>query len=108
MILKIELKDLEADLATLEEATLSRKEDGQISNYVYLENMAVLKEEIQGIEKIILCLNEADPEQFSSIDDFIEKFTGLCRENRRNADLPEGVYQLFRRKINKVKNFMFE
>ena len=108
MILKVEMKDLEEDLSVMEEIYQNKKDDGQITNYVYMENMAVLKEEIRGIEKIITCLNESNPEDYESIDDFISQFTRLCRENQRNVDLPEAVYAMFTRKIHKVKQYIFE
>ncbi|MBI9100888.1 MAG: hypothetical protein JEY99_00620 [Spirochaetales bacterium] len=108
IILKIELKDLEADLKDLEDVYKCRKADEEISNYVFLENLATISDEIKGIEKLINSLNNVDPSKYSSVDEFIPDFIRLCRDNKTNADLPEAVYRMFERKLIKVKSYLFE
>ncbi len=108
MILKIELKDLEADLVDLENVYKLRKEDGAITNYVFLENLAAIKDEMSGIKKLIQSLNNVDADNYNSIDEFVPEFIRLCRENSKNADLPEAVYRLFERKISKVRSYIVE
>ena len=107
-ILKIELEDLEQDLVSLEDSYRQKWEEDKISNYVFLENMAVLREELTGIHKILGDLTTVNSSSFSNIDEFIEHILTIIKENRKNIDLPEGVYRLLRRKIMKVRNFILE
>lgn len=107
-ILKIELDDVEEDLRRLEEYNKAKALTGEISNYVSLENLAVIKDELMGIRRIAGTLDTVKPEEYRDIEDFIQKFETYCRQNSRNADLPESVYVLFNRKIEKIKQFMLD
>lgn len=107
-VLKVELEDLEQDLISVEESYRHKWEEEEISNYVFLENMAALREELGGIHKILGDLASVDAGSFKDIDQFVDHFLKLIKDNRDNVDLPEGVYRLLRRKIMKVRNFILE
>jgi hypothetical protein len=107
-VLRIELEDLELDLVALEESTRQKWEENQISNYVFMENMAILREELTGVHKIINDLTGMDTSHFTEMDGFTEHLIKIIKENINNADLPEGVYRLLQRKILKVRDFIKE
>ena len=52
-ILKVELNDLGSDLDVLVDEYKKRKSKNEITEYVFLENLAVLKREMYGIDNLI-------------------------------------------------------
>jgi len=107
-ILEVELLDLEEDLVTLEDNTRHKWEDDEISNYVFLENMAILRKEMSGIQKVISNLKTIDSSTHTNLDQFIDHVLHEIKTNINNIDLPEGVYRLLQRKMEKVSKFILE
>jgi hypothetical protein len=105
-ILKIELEDLEADLQKLEELSHGRAQEGQITNFVLLENLTIIHKEVMGLSKIVDSMEQLPQGDYRDINEFADYFFDYCKNNRTNADIPNSVYEMFQRKINKVKQFV--
>ncbi|MDR1894673.1 MAG: hypothetical protein LBQ61_08345 [Spirochaetales bacterium] len=105
-ILRIELEDLAYDLQKLQELTRARAEEGEITHFVLLENLAFIQKEIMGVSKILPALEKFPPGKYQTLDEFADYFFDYCQNNRTNVDIPKSVYEMIKRKINKVKQFM--
>ena len=105
-VLKIELEDLESDLELMADVYGQREKRDEITDYVYLENVSVLKTEILGINSIVESIDDIPVEQFTSLGEFVEYVDTLFRDRTEHASYPEGVYSLVKRKLEKVKRYI--
>ncbi len=100
-ILKIELEDLEIDIIYAEETLREKLKERKITDYVFLENLAAFKAELAGIQKM--------GKEIDSLADKFDDLEKLClyvddffRKKVKDADLPQAVYVLIKRKLDKV------
>lgn len=105
-ILKLELNDLEEDLKLLVKEAEEKHEQRLISNYVYLENLAVIKQELFGVNGIAKSFEKTDPEKFENLDDLISSLMAAMLQIKAIELLPEGVIHLVERKMEKVKGYV--
>ena len=61
-VLKVELEDLEEDLRLLESLYNQRAQREEITHYLFLENVSLVKSEISGIDQIIHSLDDITAE----------------------------------------------
>ena len=104
-ILKIELEDMIMDLELSEEVLAKRLKEHEITEYVFLENISLLKKEILGIERIKIMLKEAES-SIQSIGDLHEKIETYMLGEIKSAGLPEVVSLLLSRKLEKIGRYM--
>lgn len=102
-ILKLELTNLIGDISDLIDYEKELHDNNKHTNFVYLENLVVLKDEIMGINGILGKIDEISTslsednyikELISSIHDFVEK-----------RGYPPAVMELIKRKIKKIEDF---
>lgn len=105
-ILKVELDDLEEDLKLLMEQAQERYEKGEITNYVYLENLAVFKQELFGVDGIARRFEKNDPSRYSNLDELIADLKEELLDVKSRDLLPQGVISMVERKFDKVKNYL--
>ncbi|MDC7225748.1 MAG: hypothetical protein PQJ61_03165 [Spirochaetales bacterium] len=104
-ILKIELEDLIEDLEFGEAALARRLKEHEITEYVFLENVGLLKKEILGIERVKIMLNESD-KNIQSIEELRNHVEAYFKDEIRSAGLPHVVFNLISRKLDKVSRYM--
>ena len=105
-VLRIELEDLEEDLKLLADLYNQREERKEITGYVFLENISLVKSEISGIEQIIRSLDDIVIDSFSSLDEFVEHVDDRFRQKTQDMGFPEAVYALVKRKLLKVSSYI--
>lgn len=105
-ILRIELQDLIYDLELSEDILEKRLNEHQITEYVYMENLSLLKKEILGIERIKRMLSESDV-QINSIEELREKLESYFHDEIKSAGLPNVVFLLVNRKLEKIVKYMY-
>ena len=105
-ILKIELEDLEKDLLMMAEIYHQRELKGEITDYVFLENLSLLQSEIAGLDNIIESLEDFDPADFTTIEGFAAFIADEFRKKTEDAGFPESVFALVDRKLNKVSRYL--
>ena len=105
-VLKIELEDLEEDLRIMAEIYGEREKRDEITQYVFLENLSLLKQEIAGIEQILHSLDSIEVSNFQSLENMVEHVDSLFRHKTDDADFPEAVYALVKRKLLKVSKYI--
>lgn len=105
-ILQIELREVENDLKGMEQLYIDRHDSSEITNYVFLENTAVLKSEVDSIHQIGVLLDKIDidenqtpQELLQSIDAYIK---GICEERQ----FSQAIYNFTKTKILKVSKYL--
>ncbi len=104
-ILKIELEDLIFDLEFSEKVLTKRLQDHEITEYVFLENASLLKREILGIEEIKKMLYKSN-KTVTSVADLRETIENYFKDKIKSAGLPDVVFLLVSRKLEKVSRYM--
>ena len=100
-ILKIELNSLKDDISVLIDYEKELHDKNKHTNFVYLENLVVLKDEIMGINGIIGKIDNIsktlDP------NDYVEELTSIIKNFINERGYPLAVFELFVRKTKKIK-----
>ena len=107
-VLKIELEDLNEDINMYMEKIIQDKDCGEITNYVFMENLALLKNEIIGIEAVNNYLDSLDIDELETIDDIIEKIKTDLERKLREDGIAHALTVYLERKIDKVKTYVME
>ncbi|WP_319476865.1 hypothetical protein [Marispirochaeta aestuarii] len=105
-ILKVELEDLEEDINTLAGLTAKRRQDRAITEYVHMENISLLKQEFEGIKKIVDELDKVEMIEGETFPDFISRLKQRCRQTIHNSAYPDAVCIFVERKIDKVAEYI--
>lgn len=104
-ILKIELEDLETDIAFSEEILQKKYDDREISHYVFLENLSTFKSELMGIREME---GEIDQliDKYETIDELVKDVYQFFENKVKDAGLPDVVFVLIKRKLDKVYKYL--
>ncbi len=105
-VLRIELEDLSEDLEVMKDLYGQRGRRDEITDYVFLENVSLLKSEIAGVEAAIRSMDEIPVDRFRNLDELVDYIDKLFRERTAGAGYPEAVYALVRRKLAKVSRYV--
>jgi len=104
--LRVELQDLEGDVTDLLEICQRKKDNREITNYVYLGNKGLLLREIAGIKSLVQGLDELDAGKFSSRQEMFREIDRRILEKTREGDYPEAVYSLVKRRLDKIVKYL--
>jgi hypothetical protein len=107
-ILKLELEDLEDDIGDLLEVCQRRKDQREITDYVYLENKTLLLNEIAAIKSLIHSLDDLDTGRFATQEQMFQEVDRLIHARTRDSAFPEAVYSLVKRRLDKVKQYLLQ
>ena len=104
-ILKIELEDLENDIAFSEELLRQKHDEHKITDYVFMENLSTFRSELLGIKEME---NEIDKlvDKYDDLEDLMKDVYKFFEDKVRDAGLPEIVYVLIKRKLDKVYQYL--
>lgn len=105
-MLKLELKEVQYDLMTLEQLYIDRHDSSEITNYVFLENTAILKAEIDSIRRIGLLLEDFAVEENDSQEIVLEKLEEYIKGIVSERQFSEAVHNYTRAKIIKIKKYL--
>jgi hypothetical protein len=101
-ILKIEIEDLQADLELLISENQRKKDTGKITDYVFLENDALYRHELQATRTFQQILNNLDYQQFNQLTDVIDYLRNAFRE----GGYVRAINICIERKLNKVARYV--
>jgi hypothetical protein len=104
--LKVELEDLESDIGDLLEICQRRKDNREITDYVYLENKTLLLNEIAALKSLIHSLDDLDTGKFVSQQEMFKEVDRLIQARTRESAFPEAVYSLVKRRLDKVVQYL--
>ncbi len=105
-IMTLEIDDLEEDIKYLISKAKEKKNGGHLTNYVFMENQAILKNEIRALECFKKLIKKTNPKDFRSIDGLIqylrEEFKVIVDAN----SYAEAILIFTDRKLHKVKRYV--
>ena len=104
-ILKIEFEDLESDIISYEEMLEKKHDQNEITDYVFLENLSIIKMELLGIKEMESAVDALSGE-YESLDDLIDNIYRYFEKKVKDANLPDVVFVLIKRKLDKVYKYM--
>lgn len=107
-ILKIEFEEAIEYLKYLLEVHRFREGQGEITHYVYLENVTVLTNELSGIKNFLKIIKSSKADDFQDLESLILNLEKQAVESIKHFDYPEAVHIMCQRKMEKVKRFVLE
>jgi len=105
-ILRLELKDLHEDIEALIEHLTREKERGHLTNYVFMENLALFRNELLGVDAFGKILDQLDPEAFATLDEMVDHLRISFRAKVKSSGLAEAINIYVERKLVKVRNYI--
>jgi transcription-repair coupling factor (superfamily II helicase) len=105
-IIKIEMEDLIEDLNNLVDDYKEKKEKDLITNYVFMENLALIQHEMYGIGKfseIVCALNLEDYKDIEEISDHIKD---ILEKKIATSDFANCLFPMISRRIAKASKYV--
>lgn len=107
-ILNMELNDLQSDLEMLVASYATEKDAKKISNYVFMENIALLKNEILGVNVFHDVLKAIKIDQFKTVEDLICYVKTEFNLKMRQHGIAAALHRFVDKKLDKVEKFIKE
>ncbi len=101
-ILGAEIEDLTEDLAQLISAYRARRDKGEITNYVFKENCALLASEIACLKSFGQIVSTMDTERFQTLEELCTHIGSEFLVKRRQCVSTPAIDGVFERKLRKV------
>ena len=105
-IFKAELEDCIEDVEELIKLYDRRHGSNEISEYVYMENEALLTRELGGLRKVILALDGIDQEQFEDLQALATAVDGMIQRVVSEFEDPQAVYGIAKKKLRKILGYI--
>jgi len=105
-LLAAELKSCEEDVHDLEKLCHDRFQAREITNYVHMENDALLKQEASGIGSIRKELESLDHDSYASIDEAYAAVVSLVEQTVKQRQLPRAIIPLVTRRAERLRDFV--
>ncbi len=102
-LLKLELDDLKDDATILIDEMNKKHNEKNISHFVYLENITLLKKEILDIDSLEKWLLNIDISKFQTVEELNKYIINEFKEKIKKHNIIEEIYFLIERKFNKIK-----
>lgn len=107
-LLVIELDDLNSDLDLLVNSYTKEKAAGKISNYVFMENLALLKNEITGLNLFHKIIKETEIEHFGSLEELTCYIRAQFSSKMLEYGIAAALHRFVDKKLDKVEKFVKE
>ncbi len=105
-ILLVEIEDLHDDLDLFIQVVNDRHRDHQITDYVYNENLAILRNEVLGLEDCFRGCAEIDPGEVSTAEDLASALKLRFRERLRSHGYVPALNSLLEKRIDKIAAYL--
>jgi len=105
-ILRVELEDLQEDIETLIKQTTKEREAGNLTNYVFLENLALFRNELLGVDAFGTILEQLVPDDFATLDEMVDHLKIAFRAKVKACGLAEVIDVYVERKLDKVQQYV--
>ena len=105
-ILALELDDLDEDIKLLIESYKEKREHDEITNYVFLHNLATMQSELFGVEGLADDIEDIDINEFDTLDNLVEHVKETLDHRLKHKGIVHSVMLLVERKINKILKYL--
>ena len=103
---EMELDDLHTDIELLIDRYTDEHDHEAISNYVFLENIALMNNELFGIDSFIEEVRRIDSSRFTGVVELIGFLTATLHQRCREKGYATSVCVLAERKMNKIHSYL--
>lgn len=107
-ILLIELDDLEQDIQLLKKHYKEKHDEHKLTDYVFLQNAALMHEELFGIESFREEISHIDVSEYISLEDLINDLNSRIKQRVEKQGIPNSFLVAMNRKIEKVRRYIKE
>ncbi|MDR2019408.1 MAG: hypothetical protein LBQ14_01425 [Treponema sp.] len=108
VMVRAELEDSIEGLEELSALCKRRLDSGEITNYVYNENEALLHQEISGLKNLLPVVDAVKMEDYRDVHDLARKLEALLTAKAEELHDPQAVGGIISRKIRKILNYILE
>jgi len=105
-LFRVELDDMIDDIRMRIDINEKRYRDDKITEYVHLENSAVLRQQIDALQKFAEIVDGIDLSNYKDTAGIEEDLLARSREFVSKFEDTEAVGQLLQRKLQKVRTFI--
>lgn len=105
-LLALEIEDLREDIEALIRDTESRMARDEITRYVCLENLAILRNDILSVENVERILEQVHAEEYESLESLVSDLERRFSEGLAGRGFPEAPLLVIRRKLGKLAQFV--
>ncbi len=105
-LLHAELEDLAEDIGLIDQLGLKRFQENQISSYVYKENDALLRRELDSIANLSKIVDAIDATLYKNVDELEAELLKRLREQVARFEEPEAIAVFLKRKIDKIHAYL--
>ena len=107
-LFRAELEDAVEGLEHLSGMMENRLNAGEITNYVFNENKALLKNEISGLKRLLPDIGAIDKEKYPDVSALAEAVGTMLQSKIEAMDDPQAILEIIRRKQKKVLKYLLE
>lgn len=108
-VLTIELEDLKMEIEMMIRAVEKEKITEKISNYVFLENLAIFRDEINAVDLLQHLLDDLFIEDDSSdLKELKHRVLGIFLQRIHDLQMPQIMGDWIERKIEKAYQFIMQ
>ncbi len=105
-LLHLELDDLTADIEFQIEQCRLKKENGKLTNYIFLENQAVYKNELHAVQTFHTIIDKIDVEKFVDIDGLVRELSLKFYDAVEEYGYAKAAAIFAERKMQKVAKYV--
>lgn len=102
----LELEDLHKDIELLIERYTDEHDHDVISNYVFLENLAVVKNELFGIDSFVVDVRKLRSDDYTDVHQLIDFLKTLLLNRCHEKGIVSAAFILAERKMKKVLSYI--
>jgi len=102
----MELEDMREDLEALMRHCADQKERGDITDYVFRENMAVFQNVSSVIDCMAKILEQVEHGRYADIGELISDVGKKCHERLTEHGFSGGLEQTLKRKMDKIARYL--
>ena len=105
-ILQLELKEVEHDLNGLKDLYSNRHDSSEITNYVFLENTALLQSELDSIHLIGTLLEKTIIDEHLTPHDLLNSIDDFIKSEVKERQFSDAIYNFVKSKLTKVSKYL--
>ena len=105
-LLHMELEDMQEDIEALKRHCAAQREQGQISDYVFRENMAAYDNFAADLVHLMRTFDAVEHEEAADIPALIACLRGRCEAHLADRGLGRGLVTTLARKMQKIARYL--